>query len=235
MTKRRYTRKERRALEVQAWSTLATIARRMDAVGSTPEARLVWLGDFIRRDVSSDESRAVLAGELQGLLTWQLPGGTLNPAADAGISVHVEPSAVSLIQQAVRDILNSLQPSMPVWFPQPVHDGLIWSGNRIVLVTRAQGVPQVLGAVAEILTAVGSRLRRCETPLCERLFAAKRPNQTYCTKKCGGTWRVSEWRSMNRERLADARHEQYKRKVRERLPRAKVVRRRATVKEQSRG
>jgi hypothetical protein len=226
----RYSGKARaeHAMELAAArAVIENLAERLAAVGSNPDARLLWLGEFVTRDLSDEHKHTAAAGELDAFLTHHFRSWGSDFRFAGSIYHGIEPAEVPAIQAALRDVLNQLGSEDYVWFSQPIGDGLRWRvGRGVALVTRAGGLPQVLAAVADLLMAVGPRLGRCKTPSCRSLFASKRPGQVHCTTKCGGTFRVNEWRKKNRERVAESRHGPYARKVKAKLPGVRVSRRR---------
>jgi hypothetical protein len=188
---------------------------------------LAWLGDFLNRDVAADSSQTAGAEELRAFLMqhYQAWGGGVNFVIDAGLDQPIDPADVPAIQAAIRDALDRFASEGHVWFPHPIGDGLLWRrGRGVSLVTRAAGLAQVLAAVVDLLMTVGPRLQRCES--CRRLFVMTRPHQRFCTTQCGTRQRVADWRDKNRDRLAESKHRQYARKVKEKLPHVRVTRRR---------
>lgn len=226
---RRYREKTKaqwKADIVAVAATFAKMSATLAAIGGTPRARLLWLGDVLRRDLTGDVARETTADEMNAFLVtyYRAWGGDFTTAAD--IQQLIEADTVPAIQAALRDVLDRLVPDESVWLSQPIGDGLVWRPRKgVLLVTRAAGLPQVLSAVVDLLNSIGPRLRRCGTPTCRRLFAVNRPGQIRCVPSCGSTLRVQEWRRKNRERLSEAKHRQYARKVAARLPGARVTRR----------
>jgi hypothetical protein len=215
--KRRYTTRDH-AGDINALLT----------VGRSVDEKLQWLNDFANRDLSTAEALDLATGELHTL--------TILRFVDSGglgidITGRMQPSDTPLVQSAVRTILEGLRPGSSLWFDEPpfepsftVGNGLIWSKQRGVTVsTRGSGFRAAMSAVVEVLVSAGSKLRRCEG--CQQLYIVSRPHQRFCTTRCGGAIRLAKWRKENRDRLLEARHQQYARKVKAKLPGARVRRR----------
>ena len=231
MASRRYTKDDLQAAKMTVARTFARMAQSQRTVGITPAERLSWLEDFSRHALDTDAA----ADEQGTLLNWFVVAhyaawGGADFDTATRLQHVINPGDVHVLQRQVRDVLNALEPGGIVWFPQPIVDGIRWSGDRVVSVTRTPGVPQVLAAVADLLADIGPRLRRCETPTCRRLFAFKRPAQRRCRIECGGADRVREWRAKHREQLSEQRHEKYKGQVKAKAPHVRVARRPRTVK-----
>jgi len=210
-----------------ALEAFRTIQNRIRAVGETPGGRLKWLTQFATVPLTDDAERERLETELQWFILLQYSGWA---AGDTRTAMRLEASTdwdIPSVQAAVRELLGELEPDRVVWFRIPIGDGVHWiPGRGVVTVTRAGGVPQVLAAVADLLAAVGNRLRRCETPECRRLFAFTRSAQRRCHPNCGGAERVRAWRAKNREKLSEERHAKYLRKVRSlKGPKVRITRR----------
>jgi hypothetical protein len=215
-----------RGWPLQRCKTQATLRENLAAVGSKPDERVLWLGEFVRRSLTEDRDRTSAAGELNAFLMHHYPSWGADFNFAGSIQHVIGPGDVAAIQEALREAMGRLGSEESAWFPQSVGDGLRWQpGRGVSLITRTGGLPQVLAAVADLLITVGPRLARCKTPSCHRLFATKRPGQVHCTTKCGGMYRVNKWRQENSERVAESRHEQYARKVRAKLPGVRVSRR----------
>lgn len=187
------------------------------SVGRDAETRLLWLGDFVTRDLSDDDARERAWKELH---TFVVLAFIRSPML-FDIQHYAKADEVLAVQAAVRDLLRGLAPGSTVWWTEPpfeqpitVGNGLIWrEGRGVGLATRASGVSLVVAAVVDVLLTVGPRLARCVTPSCRRLFAVRRKGQTHCLPTCGAKERVEAWRRKNRDRLSETRHRQYARKV----------------------
>jgi hypothetical protein len=198
------------------------------SIGTDADQRLLWLGDFVSRDLGDREAKERAARELA--LVPFAGGG----AVQLDIRTLPGPEDAQAVQAAVRDVLRGLAAGGSVWLHEPPFDpsisvgnGLIWrEGRGVVLATRGSGVSLVLAAVVDVLMAVGPRLARCVTPSCRRLFAIRRKGQTHCVKTCGSGDRVREWRKKNPGRESEKKHRQYTRRVQRRLgARVRPVRR----------
>jgi hypothetical protein len=194
------------------------------------ERHLLWLGDFIKRDVSSEEARAAAVQQIRSLVFQSM---VRHKTARIAVQQFAEVSEVPAIQVSLRNLFEGLEPGSSVWLSETpfelknaLWNGVVWSRERgVMLATRSSGVELVLTAVVDLLMAIGPRLHRCITPSCRRLFASRRKGQVRCVATCGATQRVQKWRAANRERSATSRHEQYARKVKARLPGVRVARR----------
>jgi hypothetical protein len=210
--------------------SLAVAVNEYTAVGTDFDQRLQWLGDFAQRELVDEAACRRAASELNAFIALCFAGsGSLE------IVRLTAPSDAPEIQRVVRDVLRGLAPGLPVWLDEkPIEIGaignaLLWRQDRGVMVmTRLAGAGSVIAAVVDLLIAIGPRLRRCEG--CSRLFALSRPHQKFCSTQCGLKHRVAKWRAAHPEKLADQRHQQYERRVKAKLPRARVARRRRRMK-----
>lgn len=198
------------ALAMEAYGRLDRLGDAARAVGSTPERRLWWLGDFAHQELSTFENQEVAAAALNRFLD-------VDPEVR-----RVKPAEVSGLQAAVRGLLAGLTPESVVRFPEPIVDGLAWSPGAGVFLrtTRDASLVQItITSVVELLRIVGADLQRCGA--CQRLFAQTRPQQRFCSTGC----RVTGWRDRNSAQLAERRHGQYARKKKTQLPGVRVTRR----------
>lgn len=199
-------------------NNLAAALDDIASVGGDADKRLLWLGDFVKRDLSKARACDRAAKELTNFVMLAFIRSTM----EFDIQQFARPNDVPAVQSAVRDLLRGLEPGHTVWWTEPpfeqpitVGNGLIWrKGSGVGLATRASGVSLVLAAVVDVLLTVGPRLARCVTPSCRRLFALRRKGQTHCVPTCGAQERMEAWREQNRERLSETRHRNYARKVR---------------------
>jgi hypothetical protein len=214
------------------------VVEELAAVGLDADIRLLWLGDFARRELLDASERERAAAELTSFVVLQFVGTKGGGFVELDVDRYPNATDVPALQAVVSSLLAGLVPGSSAWFeppafPQPIAigNGLIWrEGRGVMLATRQYGhgwdglVAIIVASVVDLLLAIGPRLRRCRG--CQRLFALARPHQRFCDTTCANASRVAAWRKRNPKRASEQRHQQYVRKVKARQPRAKVTRRR---------
>jgi CGNR zinc finger protein len=215
----------------------ALLSRALRAVGQDPARQLEWLQRFSAQPLDTRVMRELVAAEAAMFCARQVGWSrqwAVVDAVDGRERLEFERSLPTL-QRAVARLLAGLKGERAVWFPTAIGHGLAWLQRparppRIVILTRGRGLPQMLGAVVEFLTRVVERLRVCREPSggCGQLFLFRRPQQRWCSARCGSRIRQTRFRQIHARRLADKRHARYERATRERMklgPRVRVGRR----------
>jgi hypothetical protein len=204
-----------------------TLAEAMRAVGASPAERLAWLEEFVRRDVSADRgvaARELYAFVLQYAIQVQHYGILQN--------LDVDEERVEVIQSALKHFLEGVRTpatipqlvatvSATILSRQPIHGLPLGLSPKF----RAPELGNIVQAVGALLLEAGPKLGRCATESCQRLFVGTKVSQKRCRANCGVSDRVRAWRKANSEQVSERRHARYARKVKARLPGAKVSRR----------
>lgn len=208
------------------------LLRAVDTVGRTHAEQLTWIWNFSHRVL--DDAAARIAGDELLFLVFSNAAGASSYEAFADARPFIpfpNPGSVRSIQNAVRNLLDELEPGKVVELPVPVYDAVVWSDGRVVPVTyEANDVQLVLATVVRVLIDIGLLLRRCTTPTCRRLFVAKRSQQVRCTLACGNHDRLKRWRAQHRDALADQQHSKYVRRKKAATSHSVKVQRRRRMK-----
>jgi hypothetical protein len=204
--------------------TLMTLAGAMQAIGGTAAARLVWLEDFERRDLSAVTVREVAAVELRAFV-MQYAIGIHHFGIFQGLEIDAD--NVTGIRDALRAFLAEIgTPATSQSIVAAAASTLISPLPRgLAPIAKIPSIGAVVTAVSALLLDIGPRLGRCDTPTCGRLFAGAKVSQKRCRANCGVTERVRDWRNKNREKVREGQHQRYVRKVKTVHPKARVERR----------
>jgi hypothetical protein len=228
--------------------TWAGLHAAMQRVGKDPEPLFSWLQDLVVRNIKSDADIDTVHFEMNAFHLQHAaarhgtgldqPVRPMRPGEPYEL-LPIRRSDVLEIQRLVRDCFESLRTKAFYDLP-PVQLGLHWNkptkgGDGMVLTTIVgDGKAAFLVSLRALLTDVRFQLRECSASAaisggaskCERLFLAGRVTQMYCSRRCGNRAAQAQYRSKHSDQLPEKRHEQYKKQVRKRHPRAKVTRRR---------
>lgn len=223
MRERQPTREEWGRLDGSAAAHEQLLRACRDAVGTTPEGGLNWLGDFVAKS-DAELAKPEAAYELAVFAGYPPESAVLMGRTDLPGLVRVTPPDVLEARDALVDVISGLKRGEVTDLRGPIVDGLYWSYNGAFHFKAMRGnlVAQCLAGLAEILMKLGPALGRCLG--CARLFRKARPKQQHCSDTC----RVARWRRENHDRNLDAKHASYARKKKSELPGVRVARRKRT-------
>jgi hypothetical protein len=195
-------------------------------VGRTPEARLRWLLDFVRREMKAKADYEGARWEAWVFVAG-LPGPRDTPSeADLLVRALAPNPLPSLLDRDPRLVVEALRLGLRVGLDQLREVGRLRLpvGTSIAGGVRAPGgrlVPTFGGSTPEdrfwaavmmLLLTESDRLRLCADRECREWFVARGRRQ-YCRDRCRHRVGSARWAEVNRERARALKRASYKRVV----------------------
>lgn len=193
--------------------------------GTRNADQLVWLQDFARREIDTQDAIAQAHVDVMRF-SWQRADFRL--ADQAGSVRRFDQTALRELQRQLRALFDRLRDPAPglCWFPEsPIRFGVrIHARGRYAVTDSTQSLagPFFL-TVAELLAAIPGPLRTCEAGGCDRLYAAHRPQQRYCSKPCQNRATMARFLGNKGKAPADDRRERRHARVKKKLGAATKV------------